>query len=256
MDNLTSITIYGSGANFGLGQSNNANDQWPRTNLNDYVRSIDFASSTSRATAVTWAAPVTAPVAPCRAPFSRTSRRTTRPGRSSSRSGRRRGASSRARRRTTRRCGGASRRAWQEGRHLDDDAEGAVGDVVQGRRLHQRAEPGDARGHVARESDLRRHAGRERLQQLPRGARRRDVPGQHGAEARRPADVRGADPRRQHEPVEYRAARHASASTGGARRRPRRTGRAGRSAADGFVREAGRRRLSHHRRLHRAWRSR
>ncbi len=63
MDNLTSITIYGSGANFGLGQSNNANDQWPRTNLNDYVRSIDFASATSRATAVTWTAPVTAPVA-------------------------------------------------------------------------------------------------------------------------------------------------------------------------------------------------
>jgi glyoxylase-like metal-dependent hydrolase (beta-lactamase superfamily II) len=63
MGSLTSITIYGSGANFGLGQSNNANDQWPRTNLNDYVRSIDFASSTSRATAVTWTAPVTAPVA-------------------------------------------------------------------------------------------------------------------------------------------------------------------------------------------------
>jgi len=63
MDNLSSITIYGSGANFGLGQSNNANDQWPRTNLNDYARSIDFASSTSRATAVTWAPPVTGPSA-------------------------------------------------------------------------------------------------------------------------------------------------------------------------------------------------
>src|SRR3954471_67023 len=59
MDNLTSITIYGSGANFNLGQSNNANDQWPRNNLSDYQRSIDFASSTSRATAVTFAAPVT-----------------------------------------------------------------------------------------------------------------------------------------------------------------------------------------------------
>jgi glyoxylase-like metal-dependent hydrolase (beta-lactamase superfamily II) len=63
MDNLTSITIYGSGANFGLGQSNNANDQWPRTNLNDYARSIDFASSTARATAVTFAAAVTGPTA-------------------------------------------------------------------------------------------------------------------------------------------------------------------------------------------------
>jgi glyoxylase-like metal-dependent hydrolase (beta-lactamase superfamily II) len=59
MDNLTSITIYGSGANFNLGQSNNANDQWPRNNLSDYQRSIDFASSTSRATGVTFAAPVT-----------------------------------------------------------------------------------------------------------------------------------------------------------------------------------------------------
>jgi len=59
MDNLTSITIYGSGANFNLGQSNNANDQWPRNNLSDYQRSIDFSTSTSRATAVTFAAPVT-----------------------------------------------------------------------------------------------------------------------------------------------------------------------------------------------------
>jgi len=59
MDNLNSITIYGSGANFNLGQSNNANDAWPRNNLSDYQRSIDFATSTSRATAVTFGAPVT-----------------------------------------------------------------------------------------------------------------------------------------------------------------------------------------------------
>ena len=62
-DGLNSIMVYGSGANYGLGQSNNANGEWPRTNLNDYVRAIDFASSTARATAVTWAAPVTGPVA-------------------------------------------------------------------------------------------------------------------------------------------------------------------------------------------------
>ena len=47
-DNLNSITFYGSGANFGLGQSNNANGQWPRTNVNDYVRSIDFTQPVSR----------------------------------------------------------------------------------------------------------------------------------------------------------------------------------------------------------------
>jgi glyoxylase-like metal-dependent hydrolase (beta-lactamase superfamily II) len=58
-DNLSSITYYGSGANFGLGQSNNSNGAWPRTNLNDYVRSIDFTQPASRATAVTFAAPVT-----------------------------------------------------------------------------------------------------------------------------------------------------------------------------------------------------
>ena len=44
VDGLNSITFYGSGANFGLGQSNNANGEWPRTNLNDYVRAIDFAA--------------------------------------------------------------------------------------------------------------------------------------------------------------------------------------------------------------------
>ena len=59
VDNLTSVSYYGSGANFGLGQSNNANGQWPRTNVNDYVRSIDFTGPVSRATGVTWAAPVT-----------------------------------------------------------------------------------------------------------------------------------------------------------------------------------------------------
>jgi glyoxylase-like metal-dependent hydrolase (beta-lactamase superfamily II) len=58
-DTLNSITYYGSGANFNLGQSNNANGQWPRNNLNDYVRSIDFTQPVSRATAVTWGAPVT-----------------------------------------------------------------------------------------------------------------------------------------------------------------------------------------------------
>ena len=58
-DNLTSITFYGSGANFNLGQNNNANMPWPRTNINDYSRSIDFANSLSRATWQTYAVPVT-----------------------------------------------------------------------------------------------------------------------------------------------------------------------------------------------------
>src|SRR5215510_2912743 len=58
-DSLTSITVYGSGANFNLGQNNDANMPWPRTNMNDYSRSIDFANSVSRATWQTYAVPVT-----------------------------------------------------------------------------------------------------------------------------------------------------------------------------------------------------
>ena len=36
-DTLNSISYYGAGANFNLGQSNNANGAWPRTNVSDYV---------------------------------------------------------------------------------------------------------------------------------------------------------------------------------------------------------------------------
>jgi glyoxylase-like metal-dependent hydrolase (beta-lactamase superfamily II) len=59
VDGLNSVTFYGAGANFNLGQNNNSNAPWPRINANDYVRSIDFAQPASRATWVTYAAPVT-----------------------------------------------------------------------------------------------------------------------------------------------------------------------------------------------------
>jgi glyoxylase-like metal-dependent hydrolase (beta-lactamase superfamily II) len=59
VENLRSIEYYGSGANFNLGQNNNANAPWPRVNANDYVRAIDFSQGVSRATWVTWAVPVT-----------------------------------------------------------------------------------------------------------------------------------------------------------------------------------------------------
>src|SRR5262249_12832175 len=66
-DNLNSITYYGSGANYNLGQSNNANGPWPQTNLNDYRRSIDFAQPALRSSAVTYGVPVTGgPAAPGR----------------------------------------------------------------------------------------------------------------------------------------------------------------------------------------------
>ncbi len=58
-DHLDAIRLYGSGASFNLGQSNNSNGPWPRTNLNDFNRWIDFTAPASRASAVTWASPVT-----------------------------------------------------------------------------------------------------------------------------------------------------------------------------------------------------
>jgi len=59
IEDVNSVVFYGSGANFNLGQSNKPNGPWPRTNLNDYTRAIDFSQSASRATATTWSAPVT-----------------------------------------------------------------------------------------------------------------------------------------------------------------------------------------------------
>jgi len=59
VDTLSSIKLWGSGMTYSLGQNNNANQPWPQTPLNDYVRAIDFTQPTSRATAVTWAVAVT-----------------------------------------------------------------------------------------------------------------------------------------------------------------------------------------------------
>jgi glyoxylase-like metal-dependent hydrolase (beta-lactamase superfamily II) len=59
IEGLNSIKLYGSGATFTVGQNNNANGPWPRNNLNDFVRWIDFTQPATRATAVTWAVPVT-----------------------------------------------------------------------------------------------------------------------------------------------------------------------------------------------------
>ena len=56
-DGVTSVTFYGSGANYNLGQNNNAQGPWARVNLNDYRRTLDLSAPASRATAVTWAAP-------------------------------------------------------------------------------------------------------------------------------------------------------------------------------------------------------
>ena len=59
IEGVTSIKMWGSGASFTVGQNNNAEGPWPRTNLNDFTRWIDFSQAATRATATTWAVPVT-----------------------------------------------------------------------------------------------------------------------------------------------------------------------------------------------------
>ncbi len=59
VDGLTSIHYYGVAQTGNLGQNNNANQPWPMASASDYVRAIDFSQPASRATWVTYAAPVT-----------------------------------------------------------------------------------------------------------------------------------------------------------------------------------------------------
>jgi glyoxylase-like metal-dependent hydrolase (beta-lactamase superfamily II) len=59
VDGLNSIHYYGVGQIGNLGQNNNANQPWPLTAANDYVRVIDFTQPASRATWSTYAVPVT-----------------------------------------------------------------------------------------------------------------------------------------------------------------------------------------------------
>ena len=59
IDGLNSIHYYGVAQTGNLGQNNNANQPWPTASASDYVRDIDFTQPSSRATWVTYAAPVT-----------------------------------------------------------------------------------------------------------------------------------------------------------------------------------------------------
>src|SRR6185436_6031366 len=59
VDGLNSIHFYGVAQTGNVGQNNNANQPWPMANASDYVRAIDFTQPASRATWVTYAAPVT-----------------------------------------------------------------------------------------------------------------------------------------------------------------------------------------------------
>ncbi len=59
VEGLSSVNYYGSAANYNLGQNNNANYPWPRTNVNDYRRTIDFTKPALLSTGQTYAVPVT-----------------------------------------------------------------------------------------------------------------------------------------------------------------------------------------------------
>src|SRR5262245_37214748 len=59
IEGLNSIHYYGVAQNGNLGQNNNANQPWPMTAANDYVRAIDFTQQAYRATRTTLAFPVT-----------------------------------------------------------------------------------------------------------------------------------------------------------------------------------------------------
>src|ERR1700759_3040592 len=59
VEGLNSIHYYGVAQLGNLGQNNNANQPWPLTNADDYVRAIDFTQPASRATWMTYAIPVT-----------------------------------------------------------------------------------------------------------------------------------------------------------------------------------------------------
>jgi hypothetical protein len=63
VDGLNSIYYDGVARNGNLGQNNNANQPWPETGANDYLRAIDFNQPASRATWMTYAVPVTGGVA-------------------------------------------------------------------------------------------------------------------------------------------------------------------------------------------------
>jgi glyoxylase-like metal-dependent hydrolase (beta-lactamase superfamily II) len=63
VEGLNSIHYYGVAQNGNLGQNNNANQPWPLTNADDYVRWIDFTQPASRATWMTYAVAVTGGVA-------------------------------------------------------------------------------------------------------------------------------------------------------------------------------------------------
>ena len=234
---------YGSGANYNLGQNNNANYPWPRVNVNDYRRAIDFTSRRRCATGhVCGPSPVVAPRA--RAVHAEHSTKETRPGRSSSRSGSRRGASSRAR--SQQRDGGADRRrpaihvvTWMRPMKSPGGQPYRVVGYINPANLVERVETWLENPVFG---DMLVRVGVLRLSRQQRAeVSERDRP-----EARRLADVRGADPGREREPANLQAlmtppaaAGRRGRSGGGGGRRCRPAGPRPRSSPNGVYRING-----------------
>ena len=63
VEGMNAISYWGVGQNGNFGQNNNANQPWPMTAANDYMRAIDFTQPASRATWMNYAVPVTGGVA-------------------------------------------------------------------------------------------------------------------------------------------------------------------------------------------------
>ena len=249
VEGLSSITYYGSGANYNFGQYNNANYPWPRVNVNDYRRTIDFTKPALLSTGVTFAVPVTGGPA-AQAPFTQNIS-STNPAWAQqleiwvSPWGFLKGAQQ---------YNATARRRTVDGEQLTELSLGIAGEVagrppLSRRRLHQPRQPRHARRHVAREPVFGDMLVVDEYSRLPRQLRPQ-VSGRDRAEARRLADVRRADPRRPRESGQSDGADDAAAARrpAPAARRPEARPRP-RPPRLGTARE---RRLSHHRRLHRA----
>ena len=171
-------------------------------NANDYVRTIDFAQPASRATWVTYAAPVTGGpavqgngqqnITPANTAWAQQLEIWITPW------GFLKGAA--ANNATVRAQTIANRRFNIVTFNAPAKSPGRP--AVSGRRLHRSAGAGRARPDVGGESGLRRHARRGRIHELSR-RQRPDVPGRMGAEARRPSVLRAADSRRERQSREH-----------------------------------------------------
>ena len=168
IENVTAVHFYGSAEAGNLGQNNNANQPWPMAPMNDYVRAIDFSQPASRATWATFAVPVTGGRAALAQGTPQTQQVITpattawgqqleiwitpwgfvKGGLANS-------------------CDGAEpdrERHALSGGDVERAGEVAGRPALPGGRLHQRPGPGGPGADLGREPDLRRHAGRGRLQ--------------------------------------------------------------------------------------------